>query len=746
MAHGIEETGSESSYTPISSCNETEDEVRSAGVPDNAAAQATEAGLGDRETTQKEVEEEIDIKSETWKKDDTFFFSLVTFRVEDRLFRVPKDPFENQSEHFRKLFANVPTGTKPVRDIDEPIFLPGIDKDAFRDLLRLLYPPPMTSSFSGPVFLTREQWIKVLDPAQTWGFAGIRALAIQKLELAFLGEIEKLELALKYQIEQWYADVYLALAKRPQPLSIDEGRRLGLELSLKLAGVRERNLAYMKDKFSGAGTPENKLGLFAPFADSSKLFRITEDAISPPSPVPQKDDLKSTPESKPTAQTSSTPSHSDISPGTSSETVKPKHVVLPPVPGPAKPRVIIKLPAKGKEICDDNRLRVASRGRSLLQQLPPHLLVMTHEIEEFGSESSYTRVSPVTDNADEVSSAVVSDNEDSQVAQPGLSDRETTQKEIEEEIDAKSETWKKDDTFFFSLVTFRVEDRLFRVPKDPFENQSEHFRRLFANVPTSTETKPARDIDEPIFLPGVERDAFRDLLRLLYPAPMTSSFAGPIFLSREQWIKVLDLAQTWGFAGIRALAIQKLESADFGEIEKLELALKYQIKQWYAGAYLALAKRPESLSIDEGRRLGLELSLKMAGVRERRLTHIKKKVSNSDVPEDNSEGLTASGRSSNPFGTPRDAVSAFSAFSSDLPKDESKSTAQTPPSSDRFGDRRVVKISPRRKQQGAVSCFSTSFTPDVPALPFKGNRSTGKLDTDYDNARLRQDIKETFDL
>ncbi|KAL5519553.1 hypothetical protein ACEPAH_1236 [Sanghuangporus vaninii] len=434
---------------------------------------------------------------------------------------------------------------------------------------------------------------------------------------------------------------------------------------------------------------------------------------------------------------------------------------------------------------------------------------MTHEIEEFGSESSYTRVSPVTDNADEVSSAVVSDNEDCQATQPGLSDRETTEKEIEEEIDAKSETWKRDDTFFFSLVTFRVsairlldhvkqpltsdkvEDRLFRVPKDPFENQSEHFRRLFANVPTSTATKPARDIDEPIFLPGVEKDAFRDLLRLLYPAPMTSSFTGPISLTCEQWIKVLDLAQTWGFSGIRALAIQKLESADFGEVEKLELALKYQIEQWYAGAYLALAKRPESLSIDEGRRLGLELSLKMAGVRERRLIHTKKKVSNSDTPEDNSEGLAASRRSGNPFGTSRGADSAFSAFSFDLPKDgmfthnrandrpkspfllapESKFTAQIsptsplsdislitsdaakpihfvlPPSSDIPGYRnRIIKKCPRRKLEGTTPCFSTSFIPDVPALSSEEKKGTGKLDTDYDEARLKQDIKETFGL
>ncbi|KAL5519554.1 hypothetical protein ACEPAH_1237 [Sanghuangporus vaninii] len=300
MAHGIEETGSGSSYTPTSSCTETEDEVRSASVPDNAEAQATEAGLGDLRTLSQAV-----------------------------------------CEH---AYCS-----KAGQRHRGSIFLPGIDKHTFRNLLRLLYPPPMTSSFTGSVLLDRELWIKVLDLAQTWDFAGIRALAIQKLESADFGEVEKLELALKYQIEQWCAGAYFTLAKRSQPLSIDEGRRLGLELSLKMAGVRERNLAYMKDKFSGAGTPENKLGLSAPSADSSKLFRITEDAILAPSPVPQKDGLKPTTGSKPAAQTSQTPPHADISLGTS-DTVKPIHFMLPLFPNLAKPCAVIKSPANDDDI------------------------------------------------------------------------------------------------------------------------------------------------------------------------------------------------------------------------------------------------------------------------------------------------------------------------------------------------------------------------------------------------------------
>ena len=60
--------------------------------------------------------------------------------------------------------------------------------------------------------------------------------------------MEKLELALKYEIKQWYADAYLALAKRAQPLSVEEGKRLGMEIAIKMAGIRERRIVRMVEK------------------------------------------------------------------------------------------------------------------------------------------------------------------------------------------------------------------------------------------------------------------------------------------------------------------------------------------------------------------------------------------------------------------------------------------------------------------------------------------------------------------
>ena len=117
--------------------------------------------------------------------------------------------------------------------------------------------------------LTHEQWIKVLHLAQLWGFAGIRDIAIQELESSYskqVDEVGKLEIALKYKIERWYMDAYTALAKRKEPLSVEEGQRLGLELSLKLAQVREKRLARSAGPAHGPGVG------FAPFGGAYLPF------------------------------------------------------------------------------------------------------------------------------------------------------------------------------------------------------------------------------------------------------------------------------------------------------------------------------------------------------------------------------------------------------------------------------------------------------------------------------------------
>jgi len=68
----------------------------------------------------------------------------------------------------------------------------------------------------------------------------LRLAAIDSLLALQLGPVDRIILAKQYDIRHWLAPALNELAQRPQPLSLEEGTRLGLETALKLASVRER--------------------------------------------------------------------------------------------------------------------------------------------------------------------------------------------------------------------------------------------------------------------------------------------------------------------------------------------------------------------------------------------------------------------------------------------------------------------------------------------------------------------------
>ena len=75
----------------------------------------------------------------------------------------------------------------------------------------------------------------------------------------------------------------------------------------------------------------------------------------------------------------------------------------------------------------------------------------------------------------------------------------------------------------------------------------------------------------------------------------------------------------WGFTKIRQAAIDKLQNRDIDLITKIEIAHKFDIREWLYSAYLTLGKRDDPLTVEEGSRLGFDFALKMAQVRERLL-------------------------------------------------------------------------------------------------------------------------------
>jgi len=73
-----------------------------------------------------------------------------------------------------------------------------------------------------------------------WGFNSVQEFAIDKLE-PILAEnfTDKVALAQEYGITKWLLPGLLGLARRAEPVRVEDVRKFGLDTALKLADVRE---------------------------------------------------------------------------------------------------------------------------------------------------------------------------------------------------------------------------------------------------------------------------------------------------------------------------------------------------------------------------------------------------------------------------------------------------------------------------------------------------------------------------
>ncbi|KAI5997663.1 hypothetical protein F5J12DRAFT_851105 [Pisolithus orientalis] len=101
------------------------------------------------------------------------------------------------------------------------VVLHGISKDEFECLLKALLCRQRGQNKSLVLHFT-SQWISVLKLSTMWECTSLRAAAISWLDS-----------------NSWLLPSLLALAQRHNPISVEEGRHLGIETALKLASVRE---------------------------------------------------------------------------------------------------------------------------------------------------------------------------------------------------------------------------------------------------------------------------------------------------------------------------------------------------------------------------------------------------------------------------------------------------------------------------------------------------------------------------
>ncbi|KAF7966345.1 hypothetical protein HWV62_38971 [Athelia sp. TMB] len=75
-------------------------------------------------------------------------------------------------------------------------------------------------------------------------------------------------------------------------------------------------------------------------------------------------------------------------------------------------------------------------------------------------------------------------------------------------------------------------------------------------------------------------------------------------ISVHDWSVILRLADLWGFQSIRALAVRQLEPIATA-VDKVVLGKQFGIEEWLLDGYRALCARQDSLTEEEGERLGV---------------------------------------------------------------------------------------------------------------------------------------------
>ncbi|TFY58447.1 hypothetical protein EVG20_g8144, partial [Dentipellis fragilis] len=160
----------------------------------------------------------------------------IDFLVGDMLYRVHRYFFCRDSLYFVDLllnhFASASTNDPPVKSMT--VALKDVECSEFDAFLSILYP----TKFHECDVTTVEGWTSVLRLSAKWSFSSVRTLATGALQ-RIASPVDKVVLGRTYDIGAWLRPNLVALCDREQPLTMDEGLRLGVRDVILITSVRE---------------------------------------------------------------------------------------------------------------------------------------------------------------------------------------------------------------------------------------------------------------------------------------------------------------------------------------------------------------------------------------------------------------------------------------------------------------------------------------------------------------------------
>ncbi|CAE6450670.1 unnamed protein product [Rhizoctonia solani] len=170
---------------------------------------------------------------------------------------------------------------------------------------------------------------------------------------------------------------------------------------------------------------------------------------------------------------------------------------------------------------------------------------------------------------------------------------------------------KRHSKFYFdnTLIVIQVEDTLFNVHKYQLL-KSETFSDMF-NMPKEDNEEPEEGScpEHPIVMEGVSAADFEALMTVLYAR---TSIGFPSYFTTHQptpeaslIVPAFRLANMWNFSDLRAYLLPLAETA-LGDVDKIVFAREFDIQSWLVPAHKNLCERPEPITTEEARRLGID--------------------------------------------------------------------------------------------------------------------------------------------
>ncbi|KZP24164.1 hypothetical protein FIBSPDRAFT_951467 [Athelia psychrophila] len=185
----------------------------------------------------------------------------IVFLVEDTLYNMHRYLFARDSTHFRTILRD--------NGASDPCVISDVSCTEFDEFLAILYP----TDFRQPSKRTTAQWTSILHLAAKWGFENIKLLSIDNLT-ADATPIDKVVLGRRYGITDWLPGAYEAVCTRADPLTMEEGMKLGVEDTVRISAARQ---------LYGIGEARHETKYLA--GDLGEIFKLGKPSVGSISPM-----------------------------------------------------------------------------------------------------------------------------------------------------------------------------------------------------------------------------------------------------------------------------------------------------------------------------------------------------------------------------------------------------------------------------------------------------------------------------